>query len=421
MKFLDLFWTKVFPTRTFRQSLLTIFATIANALLGLLFYILVARILGPANFGILSVAIVTLTLIADIGDLGTDTGLIRFVGKFFSNEKQKALQFMKLGLEIKLLVWIFILSFGWFTAPFIASTIFTKPELQFPLQIALIGVGGALLFSFVTHSLQALQKFWLWGFLNISLNGLRLLVIIILGSNLNIQNILLTYISVLFLGFFLGLTFLPGFLLVKNERSVASDFFHYNKWIAITALLAAFSSRLDTYLSAKLVSSSSLGIYAAANQLSSIVPQLVMALSIVVAPKLAGFKSNNEAWHFLRRLQLLTFGLAAIGLLAIPLSSFIIPFIYGSAYNQSQMIFLVLYLSQLIFLISVPANQAIFYYFAKPQLFALVSLGQLLIMIVVGWFLISNFGIQGTAFTVLVTSIFGFIIPAIWTIYQFKK
>ncbi len=406
--------------KTLGQTGITFLGTFLNGLLGLLFYILVARFLGPASFGILTLAITTLTLIADIADLGTDTGLIRFVGRYINADQDKALRFMKLGLKIKLAVWVIILGVGWLLMPFISSFVFGKVELELPLRLSLIGVGGALLFSFVSHSLQAMQHYVIWSLLNIGLNGLRLILVLILAV-FTVESVLLAYIIIPFLGFFLGLLFLPRFMVVKDENSVAVDFFHYNKWVASTSLISAVSSRLDTFLLARLVSASSLGIYSAANQLTMVVPQLVAALATVIAPKLSAAKDKQEILNYLKRLQLLSVGLALLGLLGIPLAHFAIPFFYGQAFGESINIFAILFLSQLIFLMATPAHQAIFYYFAKPKVFVFISLGQLLILAFLGYFLILRLGMMGVALAVLVSQIFSLVSSVIWMIYKFKK
>ena len=94
----------IFATSTLRQSAITFSGTVINGALGALFYILVARFLGPISFGLFSVAISVLTLIGDIGDLGTNTGLVRFVGKYLRRNPNKAKKFLKLGLEVKIAV-----------------------------------------------------------------------------------------------------------------------------------------------------------------------------------------------------------------------------------------------------------------------------------------------------------------------------
>lgn len=415
--------SEIIKTKTLVDSAVTFFGTAINGLLGMIFYVLAARFLGPAVFGSLTIAITTLTLLADIANVGTDTGIIRFVGKYVKNEKEKALKFLKLGLEIKVGVWIVILILGYLLAPLAAEKIFLKPDLSDSLQLAVIGVGGAMLFSFVTHAIQALQKFKSWSILNISMNFLRLAVVLllILSASLNLSSVLITYIAIPFLGFFLGLLFLPNFLRVKSETSVAKEFFHYNKWIALLALITAINSRLDTFLSARFLSVGAVGLYSAANQLTSAVPQLVFALATVVAPRLASFGKDTQTFNYLKKVQLFVCGLAVISLLAIPVGYFLIPLIFGSKYQTSFTPFALLLIAQLIFLISLPAHQAIYYYFAKPKIFVLINLISLILMLTVGSLLIKNFGIIGAAGAVLLVNLFNFLLPFIWVLKKFKK
>src|SRR3989344_533456 len=93
----------ILKTATFRQSSITFTGTVLNGFLGALFYIVLARYLGPANFGLITIALTTLVLIADIADIGTNTGLVRFVSANLVNNKEKAYKFLKLALEVKLI------------------------------------------------------------------------------------------------------------------------------------------------------------------------------------------------------------------------------------------------------------------------------------------------------------------------------
>jgi len=289
LKFFDFFNVKkIYKAATFRQSGVTFAGTILNGVLSAVFYILAARILGAASFGLLIVAIAALTLIADIGDLGTDTGLVRFIGKYVGKDITKVKRFLKLGLEIKVAVWLFVLLFGWLLAPYISSSIFSKPELTLPLRISFIGVGSYLLYSFIIHSLQGFQKFWAWGGFQVGASGLRVLVVLLLFaySKLNLETTLAVYVSVPLLAFLVGLFLLPvNFFKVKKEGSVAREFFQYNKWVAAFTAVAALGARLDTFISARLLTSAEVGVYGVAHRLVAIVPQLVGALGTVMAPK----------------------------------------------------------------------------------------------------------------------------------------
>lgn len=410
-------------TNTIRHFSITSIGTMINGFLGLLFFIFLARSLGPDIYGVFSVAIVSMALLSDVADLGVDTGIIHFVSKYRHQNQQNALKFIKLGVEIKFLVWLVILVLGWFIAPFIAQSFFLKPELIGPLRFALIGVGGALLFSLTIHAIQAYEKFWAWSFLNIGLNGFRLLAVVLLFilGFLNLSSSLVIYIALPFLGFFITFFILPNYLNVKGEKSVGSELIHYSKWVALVGIFAATASRLDTFISARFLPMNQVGIYSAVNQLSVVVLQIVFALATVVAPKMASLDSHEKAIVYFKKLQLLVLVIFIAGLLISPLSFIIIPLIYGENYIAGILPFMILFIGQLIFLLALPAHQAVYFYFSKPALFSFIAGIQLLITGILGWFLILNYGIYGAAITVLVSNIFGFIVPFTWVIVQFKK
>lgn len=420
-KFLKL----IVNTATFRQSGITIVGTIFNGLLGALFYISVARILGPVEFGLLTISIVTLTFLSDMADIGTNTGLIRFVSFNLTHDKDKAMRFLRLSLEIKIAVWMMAFLVVFFLAPFLAKEIFHKTELILPLRLVAFGVGGALLFSFATSSLQAFQKYFLWSGINIITNLLRLILIFILGYSLklNLENSLLIYIILPFFGFFISVLILPArkIFSVKDEFSLSKELFVYNIPVAIFTVISAFSSRLDTYLTASLLSIREVGIYGAANQLVQVMPQLVSAIGLVAAPKFASFQNDKNMLTYLKKLQLLVSGLCILGILAIPIAVYLIPVIYGFAYQQMVVPFIFVFLAMLVFLFSVPVHNTIIFYFGRPDVFIGVAIGHLILTGGLGYVLISNYGIVGASITVLIGTTFNLAYPLIWLLIKLRK
>lgn len=415
---------KVLKTQTFKHSLITTGGTIVNGVLGMLFYILLARILGPADFGIFSVFVAATTLIADVFDLGIGTGIIRFVGKYIHNNKEKALMVLKISLIIRLVLIVTIILCGYFLAPYVARELFKKEELTLPLRLSLFGAGGALLFAFVTSSVQALQKFWVWSGLNIAMNGLRLAVILFLVY-LNLitpLSSMLSYVLIPLLGFVLGLAFLPNFFFARNERTEISELFKYNSWVGAFTIVAAVSSRLDTFISTRLLSLSEVGIYSVANNLAGIVPQIVFALAAVAAPKFASFNSKQKAINYFGKFQLFVVGLSILGVtVGIPLGACLIYCLYGSMYLGAIFPFVILLCAQAVFLISIPAHTSVIYYFAYPKLFVWISLVNLAVVSLLGWYLISNFGYIGAAGAIFVGNLGNFVIPFVWVVTKYKQ
>lgn len=408
----------ILQTATFRQSQITILGTIINGALGALFYVALARFLGPSNFGLLTIALTTMVLIADIADIGTNTGLIRFVSSNLVRNSDKAYRFLKLSLKIKLIAWLVSFSAIYLLAPFLATFLFHKEELMMPLRLSAFGVGGALLFTFATSSLQAYQKYFLWSIINILTNSLRLILILILGYYLmlNIESSLLVYMLLPFFGFFVTLFILPTrkILRSKDEFSLSKELFKYNIPVAAFTVVAAFSARLDTYLNAALLSTREVGIYGVASQLVQIMPQLVSALGLVSAPKFASFQNNTQMLIYFKKFQLFVSGLCLLGILSIPVSAYLIPILFGWLYQEAVIPFIFLFIAMLIFLFSIPVHHSVIFYFGRPDVFIWVSLGHLLIIGIVGFVMISNYGVIGAAATVLLGTVFNFLAPLIW-------
>ncbi len=418
------FIKEIVKTQTLRQSAVTFSGTFINGALGAAFYILSARFLGPSAYGIMMLSISTLTLVGDIADLGTNTGLVRFVSAYIGKDKTKAYRFLKLGLEVKIVLTVASLLLGLWLSPYIADRIFLKPEIEEYLKIAFIGVGSALLFSFIISSLQSLQKFWIWSGIQVGTNAVRLILLLILFwlGMLDISSNLLVYVAMPLLGFFLGIGFIKtNFFKVKGELGVAREFFHYNKWVALFSLVAAFGARVDTFISGRLLSSSDLGIYAAANQIVQIIPQLVVAINTVVAPKMAATGSLKELLTYFKKVQVFVLSLAGLGILSMPIVVFIAPLLLGSEYVSVTPVFVILIFAMLIFLISVPLHMSIFYYFSRPSLFFWLSLVHLAVVSCSAWILIGSFGAAGAAVSVLLGQVLNFIIPLGWFLLKVKR
>ena len=120
-------------------------------------------------------------------------------------------------------------------------------------------------------------------------------------TQLNLNSSFLTYILLPFFGFSLSLFFIPikNILRVKDELKVKNEFLRFNFWVALFTIIAAFSSRLDTFLTARLLSPQEIGIYGAANQLVQVVPQIIAALGIVIAPKFSSFVNIKQMLTYL--------------------------------------------------------------------------------------------------------------------------
>src|SRR5579872_7401395 len=126
---------KLFFTQTGKDTG-TIFAgTLVNVALGGLFFILVPKILGPANYGIFSVVMATGLMATNFANFGIDSGILRFLKPGSSDNDA----ILKLALKAYLLIGILTLVLGFLFSGWLAN-ILGIPQYANLLKIAFSGV-----------------------------------------------------------------------------------------------------------------------------------------------------------------------------------------------------------------------------------------------------------------------------------------
>ena len=407
----------IFKTSTFRQSGVTFTATLINGILGMAFYVFLARVLGPSDFGLFVLSVTVLALVADIGNFGINTGIVNFVSKYFTNDRSRSFGYLKLGLYSKIVISLVFLILGYLLSPSIADGIFSKPELVSPLRLAFLGVGTTWMFSFTTSYYQAVQKFTSWGVVQIFTNSIRLGGVIVLYflSDLSLNTSLIFYIVAPFIGFLTGLINISfSFTKEKLNKSLWTDFFSYNKWVAVSGGVSAFTSRADTFILGRLAMPYSIGLYSAANQLVQVIPQLIVAIGTVVAPKFSSFDNEKKMFGYFKKLQLMVMGIAGVMVLSIPIVKIVIKVFFGPEYDRSFGIFVILFVSMLVFLISIPVHNAIIYYYQYPKLFSILSIVNFCIVVPLAYYLTLKYGVLGTPYAMLIGNTINLIVPVGW-------
>lgn len=398
----------ILATATLRQSTLTSVSTAINGGLGAVFYFLLAMVLGATDYGFFTLFTTSVATLIGVVDLGCDQALVRFVPKY-RHEPLVQNQIIKLILSIKIFSGIIVFLVLTLFANLISDKVFLKPEFASVLPIVGLGVISQLLFSFVTTLSQAKEKFVLWGGLFIGTNALRLLVLLVLsqGSVVTALPMIVLYISTPFVGFVLGGLFLDkGFLRSKQIFSQITKIFGFNLWVVAFVAVSTVSSRVDVFLTGRLLPEASLGVYGLALQISSVLPQLTSALGAVTAPKFASFTRGKQNEVYTGKASLLAAFLGIVGgVILVPLAIYLFQ-TSGAEYAKGFVPFIVLLSAMIIFIITSPVRDSIIYYFGKPQFFFWMGLGHLAVVYFLSTLLIPSYEILGSSLVVLLGQVF---------------
>ena len=147
-------------SRIAKDSAIVLSGNVFGAGLGFIATVLITRALGPAQFGLFSVALAVMTIASQFSDFGISTGLVRFASLYLQKDKLKADLMFKVSLKVKLIISISIFLIGFLVSPSLAIYVFKKPELMISLRLAFIGALGFSLVGYISATLQASQTIW---------------------------------------------------------------------------------------------------------------------------------------------------------------------------------------------------------------------------------------------------------------------
>ena len=104
---------------------------VAGRGLNFLVQVILARLLGPALFGLYVIGWTFIRIASMIGPLGLDQGVIRFGTKYWRKDRTKFKEVVFFSSGISLLSGLLIGLILFWSAPFLSETVFQKPGLLF--------------------------------------------------------------------------------------------------------------------------------------------------------------------------------------------------------------------------------------------------------------------------------------------------
>lgn len=321
--------------------------------------ILVARVLGPAVFGLYAVGWTMFRLIELVTPLGFDVGVIKY-GVGFLDKDKRALKgvivysiFGSLLFSIGLGLCVYLLS------PWLADSLFMKPALRDVLRLysfaiplsGLVGVIAAasrltrnMLYSIALQdvgepllALAILGVFWLIG-----LDLYRVVLSDLFSYGL------VTVLAVLITASLFPFVFDRHIVPSPPARS----YYTFSFSAALSLLLGTFVFWVDRLFVGSLLSSSQAGIYQSAVQISVVFAVVISGFNRIITPLFSSLHHENK----LDRLEEIyrigtkwTIYISMPVLLVLLLNSEdILLFFYGEAYSAANTAFVILLLGQIV-------------------------------------------------------------------------
>jgi len=397
--------------------------------------IIIIRYLSPEQWGIISLSFVLIEIAAIISDLGLPRGVARFIALY----REKKIPERIYGTIISSLVIIVITGIIAFVVLRMLSTyiarFFNSPELAAVLAMMAIIVPAKNLIKILTSVFQGFEKVEINAIFEKVLYALAKLLIIgvflILG--LSFKKVISAYIFsplfVLFALIFYTRYKLPKLSRYEGYQSSTSELIKFSFPLLATAFLLILMQRTDLIMIGHFLKEKEVGLYAAISRLNELlifIPVSASFIHLPIATRLIAKKEEQKLNKIFSSLAKWCFIMALpIVLIFIVYPHFVIPFLFGSKYAPAVPALQILTLG-LIVHVFIGLNGTTIIAGGKTWLTFVNSLFALVINIILNYFLIPIFGINGAAAAtaisyLLINIIFYLEVYHLWRIQPFTR
>jgi O-antigen/teichoic acid export membrane protein len=313
--------------------------------LGFVASLMIARALGPADFGVYAVLAATVGIVGSVAEGGLTEAAVLRVSAVWPGSPGLAMQRARAFWWLRVLLAGAVVVVGCLVAGQISTAVLQVDEVL--LRWALLGIVATAASGGVSATLQATGAFGRMSSLTLLNTGLTAILALLLALVGRLD--LLAALVVLGIGtslatFAFGRQLLPpGWRLSPPAADElgheARRLFRTGRWLWLASLFAMLTANAEVLLLNRWAALPLVGAYALALNLATKADVVNTSLYTVLLPGVATLDDRGKVAAYIRR-GLVRSGCIAIGLLAlIPVSEPLIIFIYGAAFAQAAFFF----------------------------------------------------------------------------------
>jgi O-antigen/teichoic acid export membrane protein len=385
--------------RELGPSALVYAGNLARTALGFLMTLLVARLLGPEQFGLFSLFIVVMILCHNLAGEGLDPGVVRYYALYLHSNPVRASRVLGAALAVRLAVGFALALAVWFAAGWMAVVWLSSPSAAGILRLGAIGAVIAAVTNFMLAVLQAREQFVAYALLTPLTNLLRIasVPLLVTFGAFTLYSVT-TLHGVCFL-----MSALVGVILLRRPLRAARfncaalrELLGFSAWTWLASLSFLVQVHLAIPVLNRYAGAAQAGVYAAGLSLLLVADQLTAAVLTVRAPKVSRLTDRAAMRRYVQN------GMPALLLLALPpaigilVADPMVRLIYGTDYAPAGAVLRVLLFGSLATLVTHPLY-LVFYAMSRPSLYAASAVVSLVAWAVCAMLLIPHNGALGAA------------------------
>jgi O-antigen/teichoic acid export membrane protein len=315
--------------------------------LGFIASVLIARSLGPADFGVYAVLAAVANIAGAFADLGLTDTAVKRVAAVWPAEPRRARERGAVFFWLRVAAVGVVVTAGLVFAEPLARHVLSLPEHASSLRLALIGVAATALSGAVCALLQATGRFarlTLVGLTNAALTAVLAAILALNGALTLTAALVVLGIGTSLASFGVGYFLLPRSVRPAPPapaalRAEGTCLIQFGRWLWLANSLAMLAAYLDVLLLNHWLEPAVVASYALALNLATKVDVLNQSLYTVMLPAASSLDGRPAFGQYARR-GLIRSALVGVALLPLlPLAEPFITFFYGPAYAQAVGLF----------------------------------------------------------------------------------
>ncbi|MFT6834868.1 MAG: O-antigen/teichoic acid export membrane protein [Francisellaceae bacterium] len=330
------------------NSAIALAIRVLGAGMAFVFNLIIARQLGAEQAGYFFLSFAVVMLLATVARLGFDNTVLRFTG---ANAKQgntvKGVLHFALKYSLPFSVVIAILLY--YFSPFIAISVLNKPDISNSLQYMAPTVVGLTVVFIVAMSLQARHKLFA------SIPCQNIAHFLLCGVAILVFNTTTADVAALYLSLALGVTASFFYWLSIQDvnkqgvRVSANELWKSARPSLVMSLMSQTVQWSAPIIIGVFLVAEQVAYYSVAQRIALLTSFILMAVNLVVAPKFAAFKANNDM-DGIRKTALFSVRLLVLSALPIVLFMLLLPEflmgLFGSEFKQGAILLQILVIGQ---------------------------------------------------------------------------
>jgi O-antigen/teichoic acid export membrane protein len=405
----------ILPTRIARSRLVREVATtyagfLVNAVLGFITLRLMAQHLGVGAFGVATLANIFMTVVAGLGEPGIGTALVRMASKEGAG-REKIQELVVAAVRLKLAVVAAVCGLTYVLLPWIATVFMHRPELTSLFRGCLVGAGFLSMASFAGALFQIRRAFRdnTATIAVASVVRTAMVVGLCAGGRLSLQTAIGSMVLMNAVQCGLCVYFLRPMLMALPWRTPGRqqtvELVEYARCLVIWLLAGTIYPRADTMLLPHYVTDDRLvGFYSAAAQLCLLVPWLMVAVNLVLLPRISALRSSGEMKTALRSQVAAAVAIFIVFTPVTLLAGPLVHLIYGPHYGASVPIFRLLLFASAAELALNPLSN-FWHALNRPSMLSALTTTRLALLLFTAVLAIPRLGLLGAALAVIVSTV----------------